>query len=111
MSHTYVKNHLHLVFSTKNRENSSRWMKQHQRDFAWQVGGGVFGVSVSNTSAVIRYIQNQEAHHAKRSFEDEYLLLKKHGISYDSKYVLGDCAAPLGLESFFIRYPRLPTWA
>ena len=36
------------------------------------------------------YIQNQEAHHAKRSFEDEYLvLLKKHGISYDARYVFG----------------------
>ena len=58
--------------------------------------------------AVIRYIQNQEAHHAKRSFEDEYLLLlKKHGISYDSKYVLGDGAAPLGLESFFLRLPHV----
>ena len=147
MSHTYVKNHLHLVFSTKERQkiiskeiqpelwsymagicrnhalvpiaingtdnhchvlfhlpptillskaisvikaNSSRWMKQYKRNFAWQLGGGAFGVSVSNTPTVIRYIQNQEAHHHKRSFEDEYLaLLKKHGIDYDPRYVFG----------------------
>jgi len=65
-------------------------MKQYKRNFAWQLGGGAFGVSVSNTPTVIRYIQNQEAHHHKRSFEDEYLaLLKKHGIDYDPRYVFG----------------------
>ena len=41
-------------------------------------------------SAVIRYIDTQEAHHRKRSYEQEIIaLLKKHGVEYDAKYVLG----------------------
>jgi len=39
-------------------------------------------------STVIRYIDQQEAHHRKRSFEDEFVaLLKKHGVAFDPKYV------------------------
>ncbi len=48
--------------------------------FAWQEGYGGFGVSKSNIAAVIRYIQNQEKHHRKMTFEDEFIaLLAKHG--------------------------------
>lgn len=58
--------------------------------FAWQEGYGAFSVSVSQTPVVARYIENQAAHHAKCSFEEEFLaLLKKHGVEYDPKYVLG----------------------
>ena len=72
------------------KSNSSRWMNEHERGFAWQEGYGAFSVSASVLPAVTRYIQNQEQHHRKISFEDEFLaLLKKHGIEYDPKYVFG----------------------
>ena len=147
MSHTYAKNHLHVIFSTKQREklipknlqpelwsymadifhnrgitpiaingtddhahalfhlppsialakamlllkaNSSRWMSEHGKKFAWQDGYGAFSVSVSNTATVANYIRNQEEHHHKMSFEEEFVaLLKKHGVEYDPRYVLG----------------------
>ena len=147
MSHSYAQNHIHLVFSTKNREkllakeflprlwaytaaicknhdlltfavggmedhmhllfrlpatmplthavklvksNSSKWIREQRRRFAWQEGYGAFSVSSSNINAVIKYIDTQEAHHRKISFEDEFIaLLKKHGIAYDPKYVFG----------------------
>jgi REP-associated tyrosine transposase len=47
-------------------------------------------VSASQTEDVIRYIAGQAAHHAKRSYEEEFLdFLKKYGVSYDAAYVFG----------------------
>ncbi|HKD82349.1 MAG TPA: IS200/IS605 family transposase [Candidatus Angelobacter sp.] len=138
MSHAFVKNHIHLVFSTKGRKaiiakdvqpelwsylagisrnhemaaiaingmadhvhilfhlppiialakavqllkaNSSKWMNEHRRQFAWQEGYSAFSVSVSNTPTVAKYIRNQEQHHRKMTFTQEYeALLRKHGI-------------------------------
>ena len=72
------------------KSNSSRWMSEHRRKFAWQDGYGAFSVSESNTQAVINYIRDQEKHHRKRSFEQEYVeFLKKHRIEFDPKYVFG----------------------
>jgi putative transposase len=66
---------------------SSQWMG---KDFEWQRGFGAFAVSASNVAAVVRYIRNQEAHHKKMSFEEEFItLLKKHGVKYDPRYVFG----------------------
>ena len=65
-------------------------MSDHRRKFAWQDGYGAFSVSESNTEDVIAYIRDQEKHHRKRSFEDEFLMfLKKHRFQYDPKYVFG----------------------
>jgi hypothetical protein len=59
-------------------------------NFSWQEGYGAFSVSASQTNDVIRYIKNQKAHHAKRSFEEEFLdFLRKYDVPYDPKYVLG----------------------
>lgn len=56
--------------------------------FNWQEGFGAFSYSHSQLDSVIRYIQNQEKHHQRRSFKDEYLeLLKKFNVAYDDKYV------------------------
>ena len=56
--------------------------------FAWQEGYGAFSVSSSNVGAVIRYIDNQETHHRKFTFEQEFItLLKKQGIQFDPKHV------------------------
>jgi REP element-mobilizing transposase RayT len=71
---------------------SSKWLNETNaiRDFSWQEGYGAFSVSASQTEGVIRYIDNQRAHHAKRSFEDEFLeLLKRYGVPYDPQHALG----------------------
>lgn len=69
------------------KTSSSRWMG---RSFAWQRGFGAFSVSSSNARAVVRYIQTQEVHHEKMSFDEEFMaLLKKHGMEFDPRYVLG----------------------
>jgi len=72
------------------KSNSSRWANEEGHKFAWQQGYGAFSVSSSIVPTVIRYIQNQEAHHKKMSFDAEFLaLLKKHGMEFDSKFVFG----------------------
>lgn len=49
-----------------------------------------YSVSASNKNTVARYIQTQDLHHRKMTFEDEFItLLKKHGVEYDPKYVFG----------------------
>lgn len=73
------------------KANSSRWVheKWPQRTaFAWQRGYGAFSVSRSQVSAVCRYIVQQEEHHRKTSFRDEFLaLLKRHGVEFDPEYL------------------------
>jgi putative transposase len=49
-----------------------------------------FGLTASIVPAVVRYIQNQEAHHRKMSFDEEFLaLLRKHGVGFDPQFVFG----------------------
>ncbi len=96
-----TKNHVHLLIAlpatlTLSRVvqdmkgNSSRWLNQQGSNFSWQDGYSAFSVSPTNKRAVIRYIENQERHHAKCTFEDELMeILKKSGIDYDSRFVLG----------------------
>ena len=73
------------------KTNSSRWIKERwpeRRLFSWQRGYGAFTVSESNRGAVIRYIQDQEQHHRRISFQEEFLvLLKKHGVEFDERYM------------------------
>lgn len=70
--------------------SSSKWVNEHGREFSWQEGYGAFSVSKSNINAVVKYIANQEIHHRKITFEDEFIaLLEKHGIEYDPRYVFG----------------------
>jgi REP element-mobilizing transposase RayT len=73
------------------KANSSRWIHEtwpRLRDFAWQAGYGAFSVSQSNCEAVTRYIGEQDAHHRRLTFQQEFIaLLKKHGIAYDERYI------------------------
>lgn len=56
--------------------------------FSWQEGYGAFSYGHSQLDTIIRYIRNQEKHHQKQSFKDEYLtLLRKFDIAFDDKYV------------------------
>jgi hypothetical protein len=60
------------------------------KGFSWQEGYGAFSVSPSQIEVVKEYIQNQEEHHRKRDFEQEFVaLLRNCGIVYDERYVFG----------------------
>ena len=72
------------------KANSSRWAHEQGFKFSWQQGYGAFSVSASVVPTVVRYIQNQEAHHRKMNFDAEFVaLLKKHGVEFDPKFVFG----------------------
>ena len=73
-------------FARVLKANSSKWIHQKwpKSEFGWQNGYGAFSVSESNARAVTEYIANQEAHHQKKSFQEEFLaFLMKNGISVD----------------------------
>lgn len=56
--------------------------------FAWQEGYGAFSYAKSQTDAVVKYVLNQEEHHKKRSFREEYLdMLNKFEVDYDEQYL------------------------
>ena len=148
MSQSLVKNYIHIVFSTKNRQpfidhqiekelyayiggicknsecnpvmiggykdhvhifcllsrkialmklveetksHSSKWIKTkgiQYSNFYWQNGYGAFSVNPKDIDAVEKYISNQEAHHTKKSFQEEYrMFLEKYEVEYDERYV------------------------
>ena len=72
------------------KSNSSRWANDGGHKLTWQQGYAAFSVSASNAPTVVRYIQNQEAHHRKMSFDQEFLaLLRKHRVEFDPQFVFG----------------------
>jgi len=78
-----------LVRDIKNNSsgfiNEKKWVKGR---FNWQKGFGAFSYGHSQIDAVVKYIHNQEKHHAKKTFRDEYLeMLKKFAVEYDEKYL------------------------
>ena len=99
-----MPDHLHLAASLHPQTNlsdclrdikagSSHWLRKEDAamdKFGWQDGYSAFSVSYSGLEKVIAYIQGQQEHHKKLSFEEELIvLLKKHNIDYDPKYVFG----------------------
>lgn len=88
MSQSLVKNLVHLVYSTKNR---LPWIPPEHRDglFAYQAGiYREFSVSQSNVASVKHYIENQEEHHRKMTFQDELReLFRRHEMEFDERYV------------------------
>lgn len=65
--------------------NAKSWIKG---TFNWQEGYGVFSYSHSHIHSVVKYILDQEIHHKKKSFKEEYLdMLKKFEISFDDQYL------------------------
>ncbi len=97
-----IQDHIHILcVQSKNiaisklveeiKRHSSRWLKQNDnfyRVFAWQNGYGAFSVSPSLHDKTYKYIQNQEEHHKKLSFKDEYVLfLKEFGIEYNEEFL------------------------
>jgi len=73
------------------KKQSSKWVKTKETaytNFYWQDGYGIFSVNPSEVDVVINYINNQEAHHRKASFQDELrAFLKKYNVEYDERYV------------------------
>jgi len=68
-----------------NHINEKRWVTGR---FSWQEGFGAFSYSHSQLSGVIKYIQEQEKHHARKTFRQEYLaFLKKFEVRYDERYI------------------------
>lgn len=96
------KDHVHVFFEmlpVSNlcdiiqiiKSNSSKWINTQKfipGKFNWQDGYGGFTYSKSQRDVVIKYIMNQEKHHSKLTFREEYMdLLKKFEIEYNEKYL------------------------
>jgi REP element-mobilizing transposase RayT len=65
--------------------NRKKWVRGR---FSWQEGYGAFSYGHSQLGTIIRYIQNQEQHHPRRTFKDEYLTwLKKFQVPFDERYI------------------------
>jgi putative transposase len=97
-----MSDHLHVLIGLRPamaiaelvrdiKSDSSDWINRRKLlrgKFAWQEGYGAFSYGHSQLDTIIRYIQNQERHHKRRSFRDEYLtLLKKFEIEFKEEYV------------------------
>src|SRR5687767_12451568 len=97
-----VQDHVHLLLSLPStlsiakamqliKGGSSKWVHETFREyrlFNWQVKYGAFGVSVSQLEKIAAYIKNQEEHHRRMTFQEEFLaLLKKHRIVFDERYL------------------------
>ena len=95
-------NHVHIFIGYKPHQlipdlmqdvkgSSSKWINEKKfvkGKFNWQEGYGAFSNSHSQIDQVVRYISNQEKHHKKQSFQEEYIfLLKKFNIQFDEKYI------------------------
>ena len=100
-----MPNHVHIFIGYKPHQlipdllqdikgSSSKWINKKgftNGKFNWQEGYGAFSYSHSHIDRVIKYILNQEQHHKKKSFKEEYLeLLDKFQIDYDGLYILKD---------------------
>ena len=97
-----VEDHLHALLSLPAmmsfakavqliKGGSSKWVHDafpKYRKFGWQEGYGAFSVSASQVERTITYINGQKEHHRRLTFKEEFLmLLEKHGIEYDSRYL------------------------
>ena len=97
-------NHIHILLSLNSttsiakaiqliKGGSSKWIHDtfpEQNLFLWQEGYGAFSIGISNVDETRQYIENQEKHHSKERFCDEYLkFLRKNNIDFDEKYLWG----------------------
>ena len=97
-----VSDHIHILISLSPKQAiselvlevkraSTLWIKEKgyvKHRFAWQGGFGVFSYGKSQIDRVVRYIQNQESHHARQTFMKEYVsFLKLFNVEYDEKYI------------------------
>jgi putative transposase len=97
-----VEDHVHLLCALSRtctiadlvkelKRGSTLWIRERWprlNEFSWQSGYGAFSIGASQIEDVRRYIGEQEVHHARVSFQDEFrLLLGRYGIEFDERYV------------------------
>lgn len=97
-----VEDHIHILLSITPtialsdlvrdiKANSSKWINERgyiSGKFEWQQGFGASSYAKSQLDNVIAYINNQEKHHQKKTFKDEYLeFLQKFEVQYDEQYL------------------------
>ncbi len=97
-----ISDHVHLAIRLSRtttqaalvehlKTSSSKWVKAEfpaRRSFSWQRGYGCFSISPGDLEALRNYIQDQEQHHKKMSFQDEFrMFLEKYNMNYDEAYV------------------------
>lgn len=97
-----VEDHVHVVARLARTISQSEWVKEVKRvssawvkkrspgmrEFGWQGGYGVFSVSASKIDAVREYVERQEEHHRKVSFQDEFRsFLRRYDVQWDERYV------------------------
>ena len=74
--------------------SSSTWINEKgfvKGHFNWQAGYGAFSYSHSQIDRVVKYIINQEKHHKKKTFREEYMeILRRFDIPFDDRYILRD---------------------
>jgi len=102
-----MPDHIHMLIGLKPdtalsdlvrdvKANSSRFVNEKRwarGRFNWQEGFGAFSYSHSELDSVVKYIQNQEKHHSKKTFREEYdAMLKSFQVEYDLKYVFEEIA-------------------
>lgn len=100
-----MPNHVHLLIGTKPncnlsdlirdiKANSSKWINEKKFTnfhFEWQTGFGAFTVSQSGVPKAIEYIKNQEEHHRKKTFKEEYVeFLKAYQIDFKDEYLFDE---------------------
>jgi REP element-mobilizing transposase RayT len=97
-----MPDHVHILFGMRPIQSlsdlmqdikggSSKWINDKglvKGRFSWQEGYGAFSYSKSQLPSVIRYIENQEQHHRKRTFTEEYKeFLKKFEVDFNQNYI------------------------
>jgi REP element-mobilizing transposase RayT len=100
-----MRDHIHLLIGLDPQESLSSLVKEIKRcsslfindkkwmkgKFEWQSGYAAFTYSKSQISTVCKYIENQEAHHKRKTFREEYIeMLKKFEVKYDERYIFDD---------------------
>lgn len=120
-----MPDHLHILLGLRPSQSlsdlmqhikagSSRWINENRfvkGKFSWQEGYGAFSYCKSDVPKVIQYIKNQEEHHKKKNFIDEYKdLPREFEIEYDERFIFRPIdytvpdGTPRNIISFFYRY-------
>lgn len=100
-----MPDHIHILIGIRPTQSiselmkdvkgsSSKWINEKKfinRKFEWQEGYGAFSYGRSQLKDVIAYIENQEQHHNRKSFKQEYIdFLQKFEIEYDEQYIFSE---------------------
>ena len=100
-----MPDHIHILFGFRPtqalsdlmkivKQESTNWINENNlsdEKFAWQGGFSAFSYSKSDVDRVARYIKNQEIHHLKQNFKEEYTgLLDEFEVDYEERYIFAE---------------------